>query len=130
MAKESQDQDLVQKTWGKFQQDMSRGYIGELRALSTLDLSQVLLVDSFGVWERHAAPQCKVRVINNFKANKVNSFAWVPSKIEYDNFEEMVEATRVLKRYVPGKLTMGNPILNRHLRRCQHMLTRLGSAGA
>ena len=56
---------------------------------------------------KHAASQWKVRVINNFRANKVNSLAWVPSKIEYDNFEEMVEAMRVLKRYVPGKLTMG-----------------------
>ena len=43
----------------------------------------------------------------NFKANKVNSYAWVPSKIEYDNFEEAVAATRVLKQYIPGKLTMG-----------------------
>ena len=56
---------------------------------------------------KHAASQWKVRVINNVNANKVNSFAWVPSKIEYDNFEGMVEAMRVLKRYVPGKLTMG-----------------------
>ena len=95
VAKEKHDTDVVHKTWEKFQQDMSRGYIGELRDLSTLDLSQVLLVDSFGVWEKHAASQWEVRGINNLKANKFNIFAWVPSKVEYDHFEEMVEATRV-----------------------------------
>ena len=101
------DQQLVQETWAKFQQDVDRGYIGAPRELDTVDLEQVLLVDSFGVWEKHASSNWKVRVINNFRSNKVNSFAWLPSKIEYDKFTELMEATRVFKRYTDGKLTLG-----------------------
>ena len=70
-------------------------------------MEQILLVDSFGVWEKHAGGSLKVRVINNFRSNKVNSFAWLPSNIKYDKLTELMEAMRVLKQYGRGKPSLG-----------------------
>ena len=85
-----QDRELQQKTWEKFIQDVDKGVASPPQDIDSINLDEHLLVDSFGVWERHANEKWKVRVINNFKANHVNDFAWVPSKIHYNSFAEVL----------------------------------------
>ena len=80
----STDKELVDETWAKFEQDVQRGFIGTPQELDTVDLEQILLVESFGIWEQHAGSLRKVRIINNFRSIKVNSFAWLPAKMKYD----------------------------------------------
>ena len=46
-----QEFQLAEETWTKLQQDITNGYIGEPVDIETLDLENILLVDSFGVWE-------------------------------------------------------------------------------
>ena len=89
-----QDHILQQKTWEKFMQDVEKGVASPPQDIDTINLDEHLLVDSFGVGERHANETWMVRVINNFKANHVNDFAWIPSKIQYNNFEEVLQAAR------------------------------------
>ena len=102
-----QDSHLLHETWSKFEQDVAKGYIGQPQELDTVYLSEILLVDSFGVWEKHAGTSWKVRVINNFRYNAVNSYAWVPARMHYDNFTELMEAAKVLKSTVAGNLVLG-----------------------
>ena len=88
-------------------QDVEKGVASPPQDISTINLDEQLLVDSFGVWERHANETWKVRVINNFKANHVNDFAWIPSKIQYNNFEEILQAASILKEGQQEGLMLG-----------------------
>ena len=45
---------LARETWSKLQQDIQKGFMGQPVELDQLDLNKVLLVDTFGVWEKHA----------------------------------------------------------------------------
>ena len=58
--------------------------------LEELDLSTIMLVDSFPIREQHAGSVPKVRVINNFKSNGVNDYAWTPSGLRYNGFTELL----------------------------------------
>ena len=106
-TKQMEDTELLWKSWDKLQQDIARGVAGPPQELSTINLEEQLLVDSFGVWERHANEAWKVRVINNFRANHVNDYAWIPSKIKYNSFAEILEAARILKSGHKGGLLLG-----------------------
>ena len=57
---------LAEETWSKLKQDIARGFMGEPMELNEIDMDKVLLVDCFGVWERHDGMDWKVRVISNF----------------------------------------------------------------
>ena len=107
LSGQHQDTQLLEATWAKFQQDVDKGYVGEPQELSSVNLSEILLVDSFGIWERHAGSEWKTRVINNYRSNHVNSYSWVPSRIKYDDFTELMEAAKVLKNQVCGNLLLG-----------------------
>ena len=102
-----EDQLLAVETWKTFQQDVERGYAGAPQELDAVNLEEILLVDSFGVWERHSNSDWKVRVLNNFRANSVNDFAWLPAKMKYDVFSELMQAARVLKQRTRGDLLLG-----------------------
>ena len=78
---------------------MEKGYAGQPIKLSEIDLHNNLLVDTFGIYERHAGQDWKVRLINNFKKNTVNQYAWLPSKLSYDNFDQLQHAARTLKEW-------------------------------
>ena len=107
LHKHQTDQDLLQKSWDKLQQDISRGFVGQPQEISSVDLETQLLVDSFGVWEKHANEAWKVRVINNYKANHVNDFAWFPCRIRYNSFAELMEAAQVMKQGHTDGLLLG-----------------------
>ena len=47
--------------------------------------------------EQHAGQERKIRVINIFKTNYVNTRAWVPSKMRYDSYDALREASDMLK---------------------------------
>ena len=102
-----QDHELQLKTWEKFMQDVNKGVASPPVDIDAINLDENLLVDSFGVWERHANERWKVRVINNFKANQVNDFAWIPSKIHYNSFAEVLQAASILKEEFTGSLMLG-----------------------
>ena len=77
--------------------DISLGSAGEPVELTQVDLSSVLLVDMFGIWELHGnATERTVRAIHNFKANFVNEHAWLPHRLKYDHFAQLDAALRVL----------------------------------
>ena len=94
---DGQDLDIIQEAWTKYQNDVSSGYADPSIDLEELDLSTILLVDSFPIREQHAGSVPKVRVIKNFKSNGVNDYAWTPSRLRYNNFTESQQAATVLQ---------------------------------
>ena len=71
------DLDLAWKVWEKTQQDIPLGRAGAAQRLDSIDLNQVLLCHRFGIWELRDDGH-KVRCIDNFFANGVNEFAFMP----------------------------------------------------
>ena len=91
------EQRLALRVWEKVQADISAGRAGRPVDLSSVDLSDVLLVDVFGIWEQHGqATEPKVRDIHNFRSNLVNEYAWMPHRIKHDHFGQLVGALQVL----------------------------------
>ena len=103
---EVQDPSLAQEAWQKYQSDVAAGYAEPPTDLEELDLSTILLVDSFPIREQHAGSLPKVRVINNFKSNRVNDYAWTPNRLHYNNFNELQQAAMVLQGNWVGELVM------------------------
>ena len=93
------DLNLVRKGWEKLQQDISLGRAGQPQPLEEIDLDRVLLVDTFGVWERHGDADWKVRLINNFRRNRVNEFSWVPAKLQYNGYSDLREAAAIFRAH-------------------------------
>ena len=79
---------------------------------------------------KHAGTNWKIRVINNYKSNKVNEYAWIPSKIRYDNLSELMEAARTIKQYSDGKLTLGKADFKSASKRYLQVVTSRGLTGA
>ena len=102
-----EDKVLAEAAWGKMKKDMANGYAGTPIPVQELDLEKNLLVDTFGIYEKHAGWDWKVRLINDFRRNTVNKFAWLPSKMRYDGFAQLSHAARVLKETWPEGLTLG-----------------------
>ena len=107
IPKTEEEHELAAKAWDKFQADVSKGYASEPMSLDRVNLGEVLLVDSFPVHEKRANSVPKVRVITNYKTNHVNHYAWIPSKLRYDGFNELQQAASILKSSWPGQLEMG-----------------------
>ena len=99
--------ELAWKTWEKVKKDIDDNRAGVPVELESISLEDCLLVDTFGVWERHAGSDWKVRVINNFKSNAANDYAWMPSKLRYNGFSDLKEAAEKLKENWGGALEMG-----------------------
>jgi len=107
VPKTSRDLELARKTWEKVRKDIDENRAGNPIELESVALGECLLVDTFGVWERHAGSDWKVRVINNFKSNTANDYAWMPSKLRYNGFSDLKEAAEKLKENWDGALEMG-----------------------
>lgn len=99
--------ELAREAWKKLVKDRQQGYAGEPLKVSEIDLHNNLLVDTFGIYERHAGQDWKVRLINNFKRNTVNQYAWLPSKLSYDNFDQLLHAARTIKEGWKHDLEIG-----------------------
>ena len=70
---------LALEIWRQAEKDVSDGRAGPPVPLEEVDLSDVLLVDSFGIWEQsRVGGQPKARTIRNFRSNHVNDYAWMP----------------------------------------------------
>ena len=102
-----EDQELAMEAWEMFQRDVERGYASTPVELDSIDMEKVLLVDSFPVREHHANSQPKVRVINNYRQNQVNSYAWIPSRLRYNGFSELLHAARTIKQDWSEELEIG-----------------------
>ena len=69
-----EDMVLARQAWAKLQQDISLGRAGQPQHVDNIDLDSALLVDTFGVWERHGEADWKVRLINKFKKQSRQCF--------------------------------------------------------
>ena len=103
----AEDWALAHAAWEKIQKDIAKGYAGKPVKVSDIDLQCNLLVDTFGIYERHAGQDWKIRLINNFRRNAVNDYAWLPSKMQYDNFDQLLHAARVIKNNWAHELHLG-----------------------
>ena len=102
-----EDLDIAHAAWQKTLKDIESGFAGSPIPVSELNLHENLLVDTFGIYEQHAGQCWKVRLINNFRRNTVNQHAWLPSKMAYNNFDELQQAARELKAGWKGSLELG-----------------------
>lgn len=103
-----EDVRLAEATWEKILADTQKGRVGEPVGLDSIPLDEVLLVDTFGIWERHgSASQDTLRVINNFKANLANDYAYMSEKLAYDGFGQLKESCARFRSKCPNKLKMG-----------------------
>ena len=57
---------LARQAWAKVQKDIDSGFAGQPFPVVDLDLEQNSLVDTFGIYEKHAGTDWKIRLINNF----------------------------------------------------------------
>ena len=106
--KTAADQKLAEETWEKMLADTVQGRAGPPIELEEFEMDKGLLVDTFGIYECHGeALDSKVRVINNFKGNFANYFAWMPSKLRYNGFSELREAAGIIKQDWAEELIMG-----------------------
>ena len=88
---------LAEAVWNKTSKDIESGRAGAPCELHDVDLSRLLLVDCFGIWEQHGeAAEAKVRGIHNFRSNLVNDCAWLPQKFKYHGFMHMFAALQAL----------------------------------
>ena len=82
--------ELARATWNKILEETSKGRVGDPVDLDDFNLEEGLLVDTFGVMERHgSATADTLRIINNFRANMANEYADMPEKLSYDGFSEL-----------------------------------------
>ena len=88
-----EDPELAHGTWQKFLKDVEANRAGKPVDVDQVCLDDQLLVDTFGIWERHSGGEWKIRVINNFRANLVNDHAWMPSKLRYSGYGELRDAS-------------------------------------
>ena len=75
--------------------------------LGDLDLTANLLTDTFGVWECCSTDAFKVRVIDNYKSNGANDYAWMPKRLQYCGFGELRETLAILHERWAGDLQLG-----------------------
>ena len=87
---------LAVEAWAKVQKDIRNGHAGVPIKLADSNMTEGLLVDTFGVWERHAGANWKVRVISNFRGNQANDYAWMIARLRYDGFDHLLQALSVL----------------------------------
>ena len=75
--------------------------------LDSVSLDDKLLVDTFGIWERRGGGDWKIRIINNFRSNLVNDFAWIPSKLQYSGYGDLKDAAASLKQHWTENICLG-----------------------
>ena len=99
---------LAWATWEKVLSDTEKGRLGEPMDISDFPMHDGLLVDTFGIWERHgSSTQDSLRIIHNFKANQANEFAYMPEKLSYNGFGELKQTCAEFRSRCVRKLRMG-----------------------
>ena len=102
---------LAEEVWKQTEKDIAEGRAGAPISLHEVDLSEVLLVDSFGIWEQHGdASTKKARTIRNFRANLVNNCALMTQKMVYDGFPQLLAALAIMAGELQG-LAVPNSIV-------------------
>ena len=90
---------IAGEVWRKTQKDIELGRAGTPMELHEVNLEDILLVEAFGILEQHGdATQSTVRGIHNFRANLVNECAFMPQKLRYDGFDQMLSALKLIAR--------------------------------
>ena len=112
----------------KTRKDISNWFAGQPMPVASLDLNDNLLVDTFGIYEHHAGQTWKVRLINNFRSNSVNSYAWLPFKMSYDSFDALQQAARILKQDWTGDLHLGKGDFYQPSKPCRRPASKGGCA--
>lgn len=108
MPKSRDDWEMAWTAWKKLGKDLEMKRISSPIEVDRIDLGKVLLVDTFGVWEKHGeAMDWKLRLINDFKSNKVNSFTVIQEKVRYDGFEHLQDSAELFHRLSGCRLVMG-----------------------
>ena len=99
-----QNAKLAGDMWEKICLERSKGRISAPIEIEQFPMGEALLVDTFGVYEQHGiATEETLRVINNFKANEANGYAYMTEKLHYDGFPELKEAAaRMSKKQKAG----------------------------
>jgi len=104
----AEQEKLAKETWQKVEADIEKGRASQPMELDSFPSDRALLVDTFGLYECHGeATEHTVRVINNFKDNLVNSYAFMPEKLKYDSFPQLKEASTHLRARTDRPLRMG-----------------------
>lgn len=98
-----EDRDLSYKVWEKTAEDVHCGRIGELVGIERFDLSSCLLCHRFAVWEARENGW-RVRCIDNYFANKVNTYAVLPGQVYHDNLDHLVATLVWLARHFPNEV--------------------------
>ena len=94
--------------WSKHKQEISNGKAGPAVPVDEADLTEILLVERFGVEEwRSGAP--KVRIIDNFRKNGVNAYASLWERIWNDTQDDLTEAVKLLQGtgHLPRRVLLG-----------------------
>ena len=129
IPKTVEEHKLASATWEKVLTETAKGRTGLPVDLESFDLEEGLLVDTFGIWERHGdASEDTLRLINDFRANQANEFAYMPERLSYDGFGEIKEACAEFHRRCGRKLGWGRRTLSQHSKPCLSMLINSGSA--
>ncbi len=99
-----EDRDLSYRVFEKTMDDLKNGRIGELIDVEDFDISTGLLRHRFGVGEAREAGW-KVRCIDNYFANGVNSYAVLPGHVFHDNLDHMLSVMTWLAKEYPDSLS-------------------------
>ena len=94
--------------WPKHKQEINIGKAGPAVPVEEANLSDILLVERFGV-EEWRSGVLKVRIIDNFRKNGVNSYASLWERIWNDTQDDLTEAVRLLQGTgsVPRRVLLG-----------------------
>ena len=82
----------------KHKSEVEAGTVGAPLALQDVRLDEILLVERFGVSETRGG-RTKVRVIDNFKKNEVNTFASMHEKVWNDTHDHLTHAVLSLLQH-------------------------------
>ena len=94
------DRELAWEVWRQTVKDIAQGRAGEPVPSNTLDLQEILLVDSLGIWEQHgAAAVPKARTIRHFRRNRANDYAWMPQRLRHDSFPHLLAAVQLMTEF-------------------------------
>ena len=99
---------LAAEIWDKTEADMRLGRVGPPQELDQVNLDEILLVESFGIWEhRGVAGLRKARQLHNFSMNFVNDCAYMHQKCRYDTFAHALAALRHMSAIVLSTCGLG-----------------------
>ena len=85
------ERELASAIWAKVQKDARARKTEPRREVHEADLDNVLLVESFRIWEGRGCPGRKARETRNVRKDNVNECAWMPQKFVCDALDHVRE---------------------------------------